>query len=59
MSMYQKMYTELFNAITTTIEELDRITGMLRAAQRTTEEIFIETEPAPLILLEEPQGEER
>lgn len=48
--MYQKMYTTLFNAITTALEELPKcdstaaVRVRLEEAQRAAEEIFLDCE---------------
>lgn len=48
MADYRKMYTLLFNAITSALEQLDKKNAaeaaeILKAAQRQSEELYIET----------------
>lgn len=47
--MYQKMYTVLFNAITDSLEQMGELNfgaaqHILREAQKTAEELYMETE---------------
>lgn len=50
MPDYKSMYYTLFNQVTKTIEDLQKI-------QQMTEEMFIESEDAELVIYKESEGE--
>ena len=65
MSVYKKMYAELFNACTKAMDghtklmkEVERLADLLRTAQQITERIFLEAEPASILLLKRPDEDE-